>query len=272
MSLYLYGFAPAGQEPPPETLRGVAGAEVEIESLGPVVAVVSTVPDDEFDAPEVEVRMHDPAWLGQQGARHERVVTWFVDHGEILPARLLTLFTGVGALREAMSPRAGELARRIGELAGLREWDLKVTWDREVLGGRLGEVSDEVAAMDREIASANPGRRYLLERKRDKVVRDEATRAAKRLALELFRKLEGHARATRILPPPRATGVETAGPVALNGALLLDGAGAEQARTTLGGERPRLEALGLAVELTGPWAPYRFLEDDTPDDATEPTA
>lgn len=267
MILYLYGFTPLEQEPPPDSLRGIAGAEVALERLDSLNAVVSRVPASDFSVEAVEERMHDLTWLGEQGARHERVVTWFVDHGEILPARLLTLYSGPEALREEVAPRIDVLAGQLARLSGRREWDLKMTYDPQVLAQHLGEVSERVGAMDREMEAAAPGRRYLMERKREKLVRQETSRTARTLAQELFAALEAHAEDARTLPLQRVGDEEGAGGLVLNGALLFDAAGAERALARFEEERTRLEALGLEPELTGPWAPYRFLEAASPEDA-----
>lgn len=267
MTLYLYGFTPLDQDPPPDSLRGIAGARVTLAPLGPLSAVVSEVPPSDFSVDAVEERMHDLTWLGEQGARHERVVTWFVDHGEILPARLLTLYSGGEALRGEVGPRTGILADQLERLTGRREWDLKVTFDPKVLAEHLGEVSDRVAAMDREMEAAPPGRRYLMERKRNKLVRQETSRTARALAQGLFAALAVHAEDTRTLPLQRVGEEEGRGGLVLNGALLFDADGAERALARFEEERTRLQRLGLESEFTGPWAAYRFLEAASPQEA-----
>ncbi len=43
-------------------------------------------------------------------------------------------------------------------------------------------------------------------------------------------------------------------------ALLVDRAAEPAFRESMAGEAERLEPLGLSIQLTGPWAPYRFME------------
>jgi hypothetical protein len=263
-ALYLYGFVAADVPDPPAALLGMAGSGVELLDVGAARAVVSSVPADAFAPVVLNERVHDLEWLAEQGALHERVVTWFVDHGGIVPVRLLTLYSGADALREAVASQGDALPRQMGRLRGLREWDLKVSFDRDVLRERLGEISEDVARLEQEIAQAAPGRRYLLERKRARLVEEESTGAARRLAAELHDRLSAAAREGRSFPLPREAGEL---PVVLNAAYLVPREDDTRVGRLAAEEARRLGAVGLEVRFTGPWAPYRFLGEPGPDDA-----
>lgn len=258
--LYLYGFlAPdaSGRDddgPPP----GVAGGRVDRVALGSVTAVVSAVSSDEFSAEVVQDRLQDMEWVKEVGAAHERVVTWHVDRGDILPVRMLTLYSGPDALRSTVGGRGEDLADELARLAGLREWDLKVTYDVARLRARLADVSDAVAGLDAEVAAAQPGKRFLLEKKRDKLVRAETTRSARAFAADVLEGALPFAERHRVLPVAGGDGT----PVALTAALLVDRARDEALRAAVAPLAERGADLGIAVQLTGPWAPYRFRGGD----------
>ena len=131
--IYLYGFVSQHAAAPPGDLIGVGGRPVDLMSMGAVQAVVSSVPSEEFQESRVEERLHDLEWVGEQGALHERVVTWFVDHGGIVPVRLLTLYTTPAALRSSVAAQRDVLLRQLERLRDLREWDLKVSYDPHAL-------------------------------------------------------------------------------------------------------------------------------------------
>ena len=254
--LYLYGFV-APDAALPSDLVGVGSAGVRRVELGPVCAVVGDVSATEFSAEAIEARMRDLPWIGDQGALHERVVTWFVDHGGILPARLLTLYSSEAALRQAIAAPDGVRAQ-LDRLRGLREWDLKISSEDEVLRAGLGAVSPEVAALERESAAAEPGRRYLLERKRQKLLDSETGAAARRLGEEVLAALGPQAREVRRVPTPR--GADPAAlPVVVHAALLVPEEREVELQSRASSESDRLVAHGISVALTGPWAPYRFL-------------
>jgi hypothetical protein len=157
-----------------------------------------------------------------------------------------------------VAEQAGTLVRQMERLHGLREWDLKVSYDARVLAEHLGEVSEEVARLNREIGAASPGKRYLLERKRAQLVNEETSRVARKLASELHEKLERTVRDARRLPLPREQGEL---PVVLNAAYLSEPARESELGAAATAEAARLGPLGVGVRLTGPWAPYRFLSE-----------
>jgi hypothetical protein len=256
--LYLYGFVPSDSSQAPQ-LRGIGGSPVEVVNLGAVRAAVSKVPASSFAPAMVEERVHDLEWLSEQGALHERVVTWFVDHAEILPVRLLTLYSGVEALAASLPAGGRGVARRLEELNGLREWDLKLRYDARILEAHLGDVSEEIGRLDREAAAAAPGRRYLIERRRAEMVKDETGRAARLLADNLHASLAAASKDSRTMPPPRDT-VDL--PMVLNAAYLIPRATEQETQRAAAAELERLRGLGLEGQLTGPWAPYRFLTAD----------
>lgn len=254
-SLYLYGFVPAGTVTSPE-IEGVGRRPVDVVEHHGIGAVVSRVPAEEFAPDAIEERMRDVEWLTEHGARHERIVTWFVDHHQIVPVRLLTLYSSEEALGDAIAQRREEILGTMERLRGLREWDLKVSHRPEELEASLGEVSETIAEVDREIEEAAPGRRFLLERKRGRMARTEGTRAVRTLADDLVESLEPLVEELERLPLPREARDH---PLVLNAALLVAREQEEALRATADASAKELDARGVTVELTGPWAPYRFV-------------
>lgn len=255
--VYLYGFVPPDAPAPPAYIAGVANAPVRLLDLGDVHAAVSDVPGDVYAPERVESRLQDLAWVGEQGMAHERVVVWYADHSEILPARLFSLYSADGALRAAVAPRMPAVIAALRALTGRREWNLKVAYDADELARHGAEISQELQGIDAGIAEASPGRRYLLERRRADMLKNEISRAARRLADELLEELTAHAEDVRVLP--NADG-DNAGTVVLNAALLVSRDAEAALRSRAEAVYQRFTALGMIVSFSGPWAPYRFLE------------
>lgn len=255
--LYLYGFVPADAPAPPPQLTGVADAPVRLLDLGEVRAAVADVPAAVYAADRIEARLQDLPWVGEQGMAHERVVVWFADHSEILPARMFSLYTGDASLRAAATSRLAEVIAGLRSLSGRREWNLKVAYDAEELARHGAEISPAIQRLDQEMAAAAPGRRYLLERRRTDLLRQEVGRAARALAHELLDALRVHAEDVRVLP--QTEGGET-GTVVLNAALLVARAAEPGLRVHAGQLHDHYTRLGMIVSFSGPWAPYRFVE------------
>jgi hypothetical protein len=259
--IYLYGFvsATAPSPPAPPGLDGIAEAAIELFGEGAARAAISRVPDDAYSASAIEARIDDLTWVAAQGVAHERVVSWFVDHGDIVPVPLFTLYSGEEALAADLRARGADVEQTLARIAGLREWDVKLAYDPAALERAIGTASAAVARLDADIAAATPGRRFLLQRKRAELVRDEVHRVAAERADALLAALAGHARAvTRLAIPATSERM----PVVLHAALLVARADEPALESVLDAERAGLETLGFGASLTGPWAPYRFLAAD----------
>lgn len=255
--VYLYGFVPADAPRPPTQLAGVADAPVRLVDLGGVHAAVGDVPAAVYAADRIEPRLQDLSWVGAQGMAHERVVVWFADHSEILPARMFSLYSGDESLRTAVASRLAQVTDSLRSLSGRREWNLKVACDPDELARHGAEISPAVRQLDEEIAAAAPGRRYLLERRRTDLLKEEVGRAGRVLADELLQALRGHAEDVQVLPQTEA---DQTGTVVLNAALLVTRAAEPGLRAHAEDLYHHYAGLGMIVSFSGPWAPYRFVE------------
>lgn len=255
-TIYLYGFVPADAPLPSAGLAGIAGAEVELVELDGVAAAVSRVPGDAYAPAAIEPRLGDLGWVSEQGVQHERVVAWFVDHAQILPVRLLTLYSSLDTLRDDAAERTPAIRERMRRFQGRREWDVKVSYRPAVLERRIGEVSEAVAALDRELTEASPGRRYLLQRKRADLATAELGRSARELADRFYASLGPRVEHAARVPLPREAAEL---PVVLNAALLVRADAEPELHAHVAAEAGRLAELGLEVAFSGPWAPYRFM-------------
>lgn len=254
--VYVYGFVPSDGPAVPAHLTGQLGGPVRTLALDAFRVVVSDVPLEAFAADRLDARLRDLPWVAERGLEHERVVAWFVDHGHIIPVPLFTLYTGPEALRAAVAERTDDIVAQLERFDGLHEWNLKVGYDADTLSRHVGKLSDEVRAFDGELEAAPPGRRYLLEKKRATVVAGLLSDVARREAMALLDRLAGTARDVRSLPLPRS---DRDLPVVLYAALLLDGPGEPAANRAVSDRREELARLGISVDWSGPWAPYRFL-------------
>lgn len=257
--VYLYGVVPGDAPDPPAALAGVGDAPVAVLRLDGAAAVVSFLPGAEYAAAAVETRLQDLAWVGEQGVAHERVVLWFVDHADILPARLLSLYADEAALRTSLAGQSAHLHGALRRLRGRREWNLKVAYDAAMLEPHAGEFSPDVARIDRELADAPPGRRYLLQRQRTEAARSGLAAAARTGAERVLARLAPLADASRTLPLADA---DSAGTVVLNAALLVRREAEPELRAAAEQLASAEAGHGIILSFTGPWAPYRFMEPD----------
>lgn len=256
--IYLYGWIPGERGAQIDALRGIADRDVQLVPCGGALAAISRVPADQYDAEQIESRLGDLSWLGEHGLAHERVVAALVDQTTVVPARLFTLFSGDAALATECTERGDWIRQTLARLDGLREWDLKVSYDSSKMLETIGDSSDEVAALDRELAQATPGRRYLLQKQRDDVARGAVRKAVGRLGDEVLDSLA--AVATEVKRVPQPSNAEPGElPVILAAALLVAREREDALRERLATESQRLAARGVSLSCAGPWAAYRFI-------------
>lgn len=256
--VYLYGFLPPGSPAPGPELTGLEERPVEVLELEGFAAAVGRLPASSYGEEALEERVGDLRWMAHRGFLHERVVTWFVDREGILPARFLTLHSTEEALRQEARARGDRIRALLSRFKGRREWNVKLTLDETRLLDAMGNESPEVRSLDREIEAASPGRRYLLERRREELARDQVDRVAARLTSGVLEELGRHAEAVERLPLAQSEGSER---VVAHAALLVRRTDEGGLQETADAGAATLSRRGLALELTGPWAPYRFVRE-----------
>lgn len=259
--VYLYGIVPAETPAPPGDLQGIDGGPVSVRPIGRVSAVIGSVAADAYGDDSLDARLEDLVWVGDRGIAHERVLDWFAERGPVIPISLFSLHRDIERLCERVGAEEHEFARILDRLRGHREWGVKL-WRRESVAfegiDRLSPSLKQVAA---EIAEAPPGKRFLLERRRDAMRKEELRSASKRITHELFLDLRRFAAAGMAIPLPGSPpGSDRA--LLLHAAFLVADAAFEDFRGAVSLQARELSGSGFEVELTGPWVPYHFSDPD----------
>jgi hypothetical protein len=141
-------------------------------------------------------------------------------------------------------------------LRGLREWDVKISFDEAVVQQHGAAISHKLAELDQEIAAVPAGKGYLLQKKRADLLKTEVRHAAHRRAVEVMNSVQELTAETRTLPLPR-TGENL--PVVLHAALLVRIENESKLVKHLETEAQALRTIGMELNFSGPWAPYRFM-------------
>jgi Gas vesicle synthesis protein GvpL/GvpF len=237
-----YAYAVVGPVTP--DVRAALGAELDVVGTGELGVVVSQVPLAEFDEDVLPTRLNDRAWLEEKARAHEDVVQRLLPLTTVVPLRFGSIHRDRAAVEAFLEAHRAELADELRRIRGRVEVGVKV-W----AGPAPGAASAEQPAAS--------GREYL---ERRKAARDRAAEAAATFDERLraiHESLLGVAEAGRLnRPQPRElTGEERE--MVLNAAYLVPAGDARLAREL---ERLRREHPDLSLELTGPWAPYNFVD------------
>jgi hypothetical protein len=259
--IYLYGVVPADAPAPPAALTGVEEGTVRLLAAGPLAGVVGDVPADGYGEAALGARLTDLAWVGPRAAAHERVLTWFSDHGPVVPLALFSLHANEDRVRARLAERRERLTGLLERLRGRGEWVVRLWHDPDAPDDAIDSASPALRALAAEAGAASPGRRFLLEKKRATLRAEERRRLRREAAGSTYRGLAEAADAAVSLPPPgEAAAAGRRG--ALHAAFLVPHAAFDGFRERVEAAAAGSAAAGLRLEVTGPWPPYHFARFD----------
>jgi hypothetical protein len=255
--VYLYGIVPVDSPEPPAALTGVEDAPVALVRMQRVAALVSEVPASKYSDEALNARLDDLEWVGTRGVSHERVLDWYAERGPVIPLSLFSLHRDVERLEKRVGAETTSFARVLERLAGHKEWGIKL-WrrDSEAREG-IDRLSPSLQALAREIEASPPGKRFLLERKRETMRTEEVRGISKKVAHDVFGALRSEAaEATTAAIPASAAGGERL--LLLHAAFLIPDERFEAFQGAVNEQAARIAGSGFEIEFTGPWPPYHF--------------
>lgn len=263
---YLYGIMQLFRtgEPQPAIGDGLdARAPVEMLRCGDLAAVVSRVPLAELGAEAVRVRLQDAIWLEAMVRGHERVVETAHRLRTILPAKFGSVYASPEELLAAVEQTHDMLLARLEQLEGCDEWGVRVYAHHPTIRRRVTMEDTQVLRLQQDLATASPGRAYLLQRKLADLLAVTTDQALCSLAQAGYDHLARYAIAGHIGHQPDLRRGLRDEVELLRAAFLISrptaSAFAEEIRRFTEGEE------GLRCEYSGPWPPYNFVAADEGD-------
>jgi hypothetical protein len=254
---YVYGVVPAGSALDGAP-AGIDEVSVAFEREGDLAALVSRVPAADYAPAQIESRTSDLKWLGPRAVAHDGVVTWASEAGPVVPMPMFSLFSDGARVRAMLRQRSEELRGALTRVAPGQEYALRLFRFDDPLRGALAGMSRRIAELEAEAKSADPGRRYLLQRKLDAERTAEVRRIGAEVAGEVFDALAARSLAAVTDPLPQP-GEPTAGTAVLNASFLVGREALTPFRQALTDLAHRYEGSGFRFEFTGPWPPYHFV-------------
>jgi hypothetical protein len=255
MATYLYAIT---RRPAPERLRGMRGVAGEpvrsIEHAG-LSAIVGSVDPRRFGNEPARRGLDDIRALEAVLRAHHQVIQDLAGSATVLPLRLGTVYQGDERVQALLENRRDEFEATLFRITGRTEWGVKLSVDPAVFDA--GEAPQPAPLAG---APAGSGTQYLLRRKAEEQSRQRRLDRAAALADEVHAALSSVAAASRRHAPQDARLSGHRGWMLLNGAYLVD-EGRDDELVAVVNRRHDPER-GVRLELTGPWAPYSFAEEE----------
>lgn len=225
-------------------VTGVDGAPPGQLSHHGLIAVVGTVPEQDFAEEPLRRHLEDLDWLSATARAHQAVIDALTAVTTPLPMRLATVFRDDAGVRAMMEAREDSFRRTLDRLDGRVEWGVKIYSDAQAAGP---------AAEPEKPAS---GRDYLRQRRQRNRAHEEMWESAEKFAHRLHDTLCEHAEDARLHAPQNSALSKESGRNVLNAAYLVPRSDSEAFAELV--ERVKGDESGMRVELTGPWAAYSF--------------
>ena len=251
--LYVYAVT---RDPVAAEVDGIDGTRrfgsVTIDGIS---AIFTPANAEAFSQEAIDARAGDLEWLGAIGYRHQDVVSDLMKRTAIVPLRAFTLFSSEDAIRAYLHEHGEMLAKVLERLDGKQEWTLRVEFEpqrwSESLTSRVASLRD----LQNDIASAAPGKAFLLRKKLDDEKKRASHAAEQEVVAEIERLvLEKLGCETVAETRERRDGAFPQINVLLNRD---EEATLQELHATL---NARYEPGGVTLGLTGPWPPYTFAQ------------
>ncbi len=235
----------------PVTALADAGAQQQL------VAVISEVEIADFSEENLQTLL----WVGERAGLHELVVAGVMDSSPVLPVKFGTLFRSHASLAQFMVCHRDAIEQGLDLLHDKAEWSVKAyVLDEELARARFAE-EDAGVALRRSTLSDSPGARYLQQKQLDAMVEKALDAGVARTGAALQQALQAQAAASTTLRCHSSTITGRAERLVFNASFLLAPQALPAFNQTLAEQQALCEAIGLGLELRGPWPPYNFCPD-----------
>ncbi|MCM2579962.1 GvpL/GvpF family gas vesicle protein [Streptomyces meridianus] len=244
-------------------LSGVTGhapaAPVRSLRVGALEAVVQDVPEAEFSEEALSERLADPVQLERCVRSHHAVVSAVAEHTAVVPLPLATLYRGDERARAALEENEHRFMTALARISGRSEWGVKV-YARP--GDRAGAPAQPETAPVSSSGAGRPGagRAYLDRVRGRQRAREDRDRSAFQAAELVEARLREVAVAARRLRPHHTERTGDRGVQVLNATCLVPDSRCRELDLLVTELRGDPALRGVEIELSGPWAPYSFVQ------------
>ncbi len=253
--IYIYCIADSPLRP-----EEVSGQET-IKSLafGKFYAIVKCVSPDNFSEENLKRNFSDLAWIDIHAREHIRIIGEVMKNSTVIPFKFGTIFNSAESLGGFIKDYSESLAENIEHLKDREEWSVKIYCDRPVLNRQIVGISDDVRNLEEEIQKSMPGKAFLLKRKKVELVEKEVEKIMQVCGQSCYDELVEISLTTKInnILPKELT--ERTDDMILNVSCFINKDRVNEFLGVVEQSQEKYKNTGLAVEVTGPWPPFSFI-------------
>ena len=222
--------------------------------------IVKFVSKSEFSEENFKKNLSDIQWVELNAREHIVVIRMIMESGTVIPFKFGTIYNSEASLKKFITDYSGSLIENLDNLAGKEEWSVKIYCDRKVLCEQIDKLSEEAAALEKQIMASSPGKAFLLKKKKTELIENEMDRLCKKYGQEYYDEFKILSEATYLnnLLPKDIAGREDS--MILNASFLISKNKLAEFKNTVDVLKKKDGNSGFFIESTGPWPPYNFVD------------
>lgn len=217
-------------------------------------AVVSKVPEDEFDEENVRKNLNDMEWLNTKVRLHEKLIEGVMKNNCLVPFKFATVFKSEQRMIAEIGEHEEELRDNLSYFEGKEEWGIKIYCDMPCLNNFLSREDEKILNMDKDISSSTPGKAFFLKKRREEMI-NNMTFVYSQDFLNRLKEVSIHLCINRLLPKEITCKDDE---MILNSAFFVNKNKRENFLNIVDFLRAQYGRCGFSFDCTGPWPPYNF--------------
>lgn len=237
---------------------------IELKDLKSLVfgnshVVVKYVSSEEFSEENFKRNLSDIEWLETNAREHVEVINALMVRNTVIPFKFGTIFHAESSLEKFVTDYSDSLFENFQQIEGKEEWSVKIYCDRKSLSEQIDELSEETAALEKQIMASSPGKAFLLKRKKSELIENEMDRICKSYGQNYYNEFKNLSVSTNLnnLLPKEFTGREDT--MILNAAFLVRKSKVNDFINTVDMLGKKDGHSGFFIETNGPWPPFSFI-------------
>lgn len=255
---YLYGIIRSSLPLPdlPDSSASSASPHLVVEgALAAIVRLVTLVPSEEGT---LGMGLRSAQQLETMVREHNDLIAAVHRQRTILPSKFGCVYLQEAHLKQALRQQQQPLLDQLQRLEDCDEWGVHIYAEPSLVSERLARNDPRVRRMEDELATATPGKAYLLKRQLANLLVEVTGQSLAGLAHEALDEIARHAVDTSVGAQPRQTAKLDAEVEVLHASFLVRRPESESFFTALHTVAEGNE--GLRCEYSGPWPVYSFVE------------
>ncbi|WP_404455635.1 GvpL/GvpF family gas vesicle protein [Oceanobacillus kapialis] len=172
--IYLYGLTPT-TEMEKRALPSITGFDGKSSlytlPIGETTAIVCELPEDEYNAKNIENKVHnDMEWLQDKAFHHHETITFLHQQYTFIPLKFCTIYEDPANLQATISASEEQLSQSFKTLHANEEWTLKIYCKEQKLRDAIKKTHPVLEKKKEEIAKLPRGRQFFEKKKMDSIV------------------------------------------------------------------------------------------------------